>query len=209
MSAAAVVTLIEDGTQYELRELCRLHGANINRVRARWRKLGYPEVVGLDMLTAPVQMLRRPCPECVPSYGRQAIVVDYPPHGKVTFKQMAEDIHPELKRSHQFFKARWVAAGRPVEVEPWMFTANNTEFVAGYGTNGYKLARDPGRIIPTDPRYADDSLWSEDVPFADLVGLSYERNTGAGRGSIPDEEWIGRIGTSPVSASLVRMIYTK
>ena len=57
MSAAAVVTLIEDGTQYELRELCRLHGANINRVRARWRKLGYPEVVGLDMLTAPVRVV--------------------------------------------------------------------------------------------------------------------------------------------------------
>ena len=57
MSAAAKVTLIEDGKQYELRELCRLHGANINRVRARWRKLGYPEVVGLDMLTAPVQVV--------------------------------------------------------------------------------------------------------------------------------------------------------
>ena len=61
--------------------------------------------------------------------------------------------------------------------------------------------------VPTDPKYLDDSLWSPDVPYADLCHLSNTENTGAGKGSIPDEEWIKmRSSVRSIMAGMYRRV---
>ena len=205
MAAPITVTLVEDGQVYTLRDLCALHKAKFPTIRARWRRMGCPELVPLALITDGPRQAANRGGYIIGKHGRPKLVVHYPPHGRLSFAQIAE-LHPELGRGHQYFKARWIAAGRPSKVEAWIFTAPNKEFVARYGRNGYRMARDPREIVPADPRYVEDWRWPADVPFADLMHLSYERNTGAGRGSIPDEEWIGRIGVTPKAAALGRII---
>ena len=205
MAAPITITLVEDGRVYTLRDLCEQHKAKFPTVRARWRRMGCPDLVPLAMITDGPRHASRLGGYIVGKHGRPKLVVHYPLHGRLSFAEIAE-LHPELQRSHQYFKARWIAAGRPDRVEEWIFTAPNKEFVARYGSNGYRQAADPARIVPADPRYAEDWRWPADVPFADLVHLSYERNTGAGKGAIPDEEWIGRIGAAPVAAKMARVI---
>ncbi|MDX9792024.1 MAG: hypothetical protein RBU24_00815 [Kiritimatiellia bacterium] len=180
-----MVTVESTGERYTLSELARRAGMTAQAIQYRWRRAGRPSVIDAAMLR-PVSQGKHG--EAKGPNG--AIIVDYPPHGRVTFRQIQE-IHAHANKSMQFFMDRWRRAGRPRVVSAELFAHPD-------------MRRIKDRA---DPKYLDDSLWSKDVPFADLCHLSGTENTGAGKGSIPDEEW-ARMGSSvrSIMAGLYRRV---
>lgn len=152
------------------------------RLMDRWHAEGRPRVVTAEMV--------RPH-----GPARSTVVLDYPPHGRVTFRQI-QRIHRALGKSLQFFRDRWRRAGRPAVVTAELFDHPDMRRI-----------KDRTVPVPTYPKCLDDSLWSPDVPYADLCHLSSTENTGAGKGAIPDEEWIKmRSSVRCVLAGLYRRI---
>jgi len=97
------------------------------------------------------------------------IRVNYPPHGEVTFGDIRDRIHPGMG-TDSFFRHRWYTAGRPDVVTADIFVRPLAE-------------------IETED---DDKL--SHIPKGDLCHLSGTKNTGAGKGEIPDEEWFRQYG---------------
>jgi len=172
------------GESLTITQISKLPGVRVSgrRLMARWHAEGRPRVVTAEMV--------RPH-----GPARGTVILDYPPHGRVTFKQIRA-IHRNLGKSMQFFRDRWRRAGRPQVVSAELFAHPDM-----------RRTKDSAMPVPTDPKYLDDSLWSPDVPYADLCHLSNTENTGAGKGSIHDEEWI-KMGSSVrcVLAGLFRRI---
>lgn len=172
------------GEALTITQISHLPGVRVSgrRLMARWHAEGRPRVVTAEMV--------RPH-----GPARGTVFLDYPPHGRVTFKQI-QRIHKDLGKSLQFFRDRWRRAGRPVVVTAALFDHPDMRRI-----------KDRTVPVPTDPRYLDDSLWSPDVPYADLCHLSNTENTGAGKGSIPDDEWI-KMGSSvrSIMAGLYRRV---
>jgi len=108
--------------------------------------------------------------------NQDKVVVDYPPHGRVGFAEVRV-IHADLKRSPAFFFARWRAAGSPPTVTAEIFT--------GESHHGDNQWTDEDEAESAEQRQAD-AAWA---------ALSSTENTGAGRGEIPDEEWV-KMGSS-------------
>lgn len=160
------LTVKSTGERCTLSELARRAGMSVQAMRHRWMDAGRPSVVDDAMLGS------------LPGKSGCAILVDYQPYGTVTFRRI-QRIHKDLGKSLQFFRDRWRRAGRPEVVSAALFDHPDMRRI-----------KDRTVPVPTDPRYLDDSLWSPDVPYADLCHLSNTENTGAGKGSIPDEEWI-------------------
>lgn len=103
--------------------------------------------------------------------NQDKVTVDYPPHGRVGFAEISA-IHAGLGRSSTFFSARWRRAGCPQVVTAGRSHGNNQ------WTDG-----------------DDEALAAEQLKAQRAwAALSSTENTGAGRGEIPDEEWIGMIG---------------
>ena len=160
------------GERLTITQISKLPGVRVSgrRLMARWHAEGRPRVVTAEMV--------RPH-----GPARGTVILDYPPHGRVTFKQIRA-IHRNLDKSMQFFRDRWRRAGRPDVVSAELFDHPDMRRI-----------KDRTVPVPTDPKYLDDSFWSPDVPYADLCHLSSTENTGAGRGEIPDEEWV-KMGSS-------------
>jgi hypothetical protein len=114
--------------------------------------------------------------------GGHPIKVNYPPHGEVTFGDIRDRIHPGMG-TDSFFRHRWYTAGRPEVVTADIFV------------------RPLAEIDPED----DDNL--AHIPKGDLCHLSGTKNTGAGKGEIPDEEWVkmGR-GVRSIMAGMYRRV---
>ena len=170
------------GEMLTLTEIAKKTGVRGARLRERWTRAGRPRTI--------TTALARP-----PGAVKERVFVEYPPHGRVCFRQI-QQIHRDMGMSLQFFRERWRKAGRPEVV-----TLATFEHAA--------MRAIPERTVPvpSDPRYLDDDLWSDDVPFADLCHLSGEVNTGAGRGTIPDDEWLSR--RSNVRSSLACMFQAR
>ena len=171
------LTVKSTGERCTLSALARMAGVSVQAMRHRWMDAGRPVVI-------PDAMLRpstRPDGYTTGPHGE--VLLQYPPHGTVTFRKIAK-IHRALGKSMQFFRDRWRRAGRPQVVSAELFAHPDMRRI-----------KDRAVPVPTDPRYLDDSLWSPDVPYADLCHLSNTVNTGAGKGAIPDEEW-ARMGGS-------------
>lgn len=162
------------GEMLTLTEIAKVAGVRGTRLRERWTRAGRPRTI--------TSALARP-----PGASKDRIYVEYPPHGRVCFKQI-QQIHKHMGMSLQFFRERWRKAGRPDVVTREMFHCEVRE-----------RAKQP-LPVPSDPRYLDDSRWSPDVPFADLCHLSGDGNTGAGRGAISDEEWLAAKVARPKSS---------
>lgn len=178
------------GETHTLSALARMAGVSVQAMRHRWMDAGRPSVVDDAML--------RPASHGAngePRGPHGEALVHYPPHGLVSFRQI-QAIHADAKKTKHFFMDRWRRAGRPRVVSAEMFAHQDTRRIKGRAVP-----------VPTDPRYLDDSLWSPDVPYADLCHLSNTENTGAGKGSIQDEEW-ARMGSSvrSIMAGLYRRI---
>jgi hypothetical protein len=172
------------GEALTITQISKLPGVQVSgrRLMDRWHAEGRPRVVTAEMV--------RPH-----GPARSTVVLDYPPHGRVTFRQI-QRIHRALGKSLQFFRDRWRRAGRPAVVTAALFDHPDMRRI-----------KDRTVPVPTDPKYLDDSLWSPDVPYADLCHLSNTENTGAGKGAIPDEEWIAmRSSVRCVLAGLYRRI---
>ena len=172
------------GEALTITQISKLPGVRVSgrRLMARWHAEGRPRVVTAEMV--------RPH-----GPARGTVILDYPPHGRVTFKQIRA-IHRNLGKSMQFFRDRWRRAGRPRVVSAELFAHPDMRRI-----------KDRTVPVPTDQKYLDDSLWPPDVPYADLCHLSGTENTGAGKGSIPDEEWIKmRSSVRCVLAGLFRRI---
>lgn len=177
------LTVKSTGERCTLSELARRAGMSVQAMRHRWMDAGRPSVVDDAMLGS------------LPGKSGCAILVDYPPYGRVTFRQI-QRIHRSLGKSLQLFRDRWRRAGRPAVVSAALFDHPDMRRI-----------KDRTVPAPTDPRYLDDSLWSPDVPCADLCHLSNTENTGAGKGAIPDEEWIKmRSSVRCVLAGLYRRV---
>ena len=183
------LTVKSTGERCTLSALARMAGVSVQAMRHRWMDAGRPVVI-------PDAMLRpstRPDGYTTGPHGE--VLLQYPPHGTVTFRKIAK-IHRALGKSMQFFRDRWRRAGRPAVISAELFDHPDMRRI-----------KDRSVPVPTDPKYLDDSLWSKDVPFADLCHLSGTENTGAGKGSIPDEEW-ARMGSSvrSIMAGLYRRV---
>ena len=145
-------------------ELARRHGLRPSLLRDRWNRAGRPEVVGEALVRPKV------------ARNQDQVMVDYPPHGRVGFAEIRA-IHADMGRSSTFFFASWRRAGCPAAVTAEMFTQPNR----------------PGVNQWTDGD--DEALAAEQLKAQRAwAALSGTENTGAGRGEIPDEEWIGMIG---------------
>lgn len=159
-------------------------------MRHRWMEAGRPPVVDDAMLRPASQGANG---ETKGPHGEA--LVHYPPQGLVSFRQI-QAIHADANKTKQFFRDRWRRAGRPDVVSAALFDHPDMRRI-----------KDRTVPVPTDPKYLDDSLWSPDVPYADLCHLSGTENTGAGKGAIPDEEWIKmRSSVRCVLAGLFRRI---
>ena len=163
-SCHIMVTWEPTGEQLSLPELARRHGLRPSLLRDRWNRAARPEVVGEALVRPKVER------------NQDKVTVDYPPHGRIGFAEILA-IHADMDRSQTFFFARWRRAGCPQVVTAELFTA----------------ARNHGNNQWTDGD--DEALAAEQLKAQRAwAALSSTENTGAGRGEIPDEEWIGMIG---------------
>lgn len=113
----------------------------------------------------------------------KGLTVLYPPHGEVSFHDIAR-IHARcIGKSHAFYRARWTAFGKPGTVEERMFTLSTEEVKRLTGTSGFRGGCVDG--VASDGRYLDPNFLPH-IPFGDLAHLSNERNTGAARAA---QEW--------------------
>lgn len=167
-----MLTVKSTGERCTISELARRAGVKVASMQYRWRHAGRPSVIDDDMLRPAGQGGHRE------GWKPGKIILEYPPHGRVTFRQI-EEIHKDIGKSMQFFRDRWHRAGRPGVVSAELFDHPDMRRI-----------KDRTVSVPTDPKYLDDSLWPPDVPYADLCHLSGRENTGAGKGAIPDKEWI-------------------
>ena len=76
MAAPITVTLVEDGQVYTLRDLCALHKAKFPTIRARWRRMGCPELVPLAMVTDGPRQAARRGGYIIGKHGRPKLVVN-------------------------------------------------------------------------------------------------------------------------------------
>ena len=106
-------------------------------------------------------------------------MVNYPPHGKVSFQEIATIHQHDLGKTHGFYRARWLAFGQPKTVEPRMFTMSAEEVRTVTGRTCFRGGSIPG--VAADRRYLDPTFLPH-IPFGDLAHLSNERNTGAAKG---------------------------
>jgi hypothetical protein len=104
--------------------------------------------------------------------------VEYPPHGQVSFQEIAEIHQQDIGKTHAFYRARWLAFGQPNTVEVRMFTLSAKEVRAVTGRDCFRGGAIPG--VTADRRYLDPDFLPH-IPFGDLAHLSNERNTGAAR----------------------------
>ena len=170
------------GEELSIRQIAGKTGVNVETLRNRWINAGYPHTITAELV--------RPA-----APARPEIRVEYPPYGIVTFREI-RDIHKSMKRDSHYFRERWKRKGSPKVISAEMFDHPDMRRI-----------KDRTVPVPTDPKYLDDSLWTPDVPYADLCHLSNTENTGAGKGAIPDEEW-ARMGSSvrSIMAGLYRRI---
>ena len=171
------LVLESTGETHTLSALARMAGVSVQAMRHRWMDAGRPVVIPGAMLRPSTR------PEGYATGPHGEVLLQYPPHGTVTFRKIAK-IHRSLGKSMQFFRDRWRRAGRPAVISAELFAHPDMRRI-----------KDRAVPVPTDPKYLDDSLWPPDVPFADLCHLSNTENTGAGKGAISDEEW-ARMGGS-------------
>ena len=172
------LTVKSTGERCTLSALARMAGVSVQAMRHRWMEAGRPSVVDDAMLRPASQGAHGE-----PKGPHGESLVHYPPHGLVSFRQI-QAIHAGANKTKQFFMDRWRRAGRPQVVSAELFAHPDMRRI-----------KDRAVPVPTDPKYLDDSLWSPDVPFADLCHLSNTEYTGAGKGAISDEEW-ARMGSS-------------
>ena len=163
-SCHIMVTWAPTGEQVSLPELARRFDLRPSLLRDRWNRAGRPEVVG--------EALVRPKLE----RNQDKVSVDYPPHGRIGFAEIRA-IHADMGRSSTFFFARWRRAGCPQVVTAELFTE-----AAHHGSNQW--------TADDDEALAAEQLKAQRA----WAALSSTENTGAGKGEIPDEEWIGMIG---------------
>jgi len=183
------LVLESTGETHTLSALARMAGVSVQAMRHRWMDAGRPVVIQDAMLRPSTR------PDGYSTGPHGEVLLQYPPHGRVTFKQIRA-IHRSLGKTMQFFRDRWRRAGRPDVVSAALFDHPDMRRI-----------KDRTVPVPTDPKYLDDSLWSPDVPYADLCHLSNTENTGAGKGSIQDEDWIKmRSSVRCVLAGLFRRI---
>ena len=110
-------------------------------------------------------------------------VVLYQPHGEVSFYDIARIHARRIGKSASFYRARWLAFGKPAVVEELMFTMSTEEVKRLTGTSGFGGGCIKG--VAADGRYLDPAFLPH-IPFGDLAHLSNERNTGAARSA---QEW--------------------
>ena len=184
------LTVKSTGERCTLSALARMAGVSVQAMRHRWMDAGRPSVVDDAMLRPASQGAHGE-----PKGTDGEVLVHYHPHGLVSFRQI-QAIHADAKKTKQFFMDRWRRAGRPQVISAELFDHVDMRRI-----------KDRAVPVPIYPKYLDDSLWSQDVPYADLCHLSNTENTGAGKGSIPDEVWI-KMGSSvrSIMAGLYRRV---
>ena len=184
------VTYEPTGEFHTLSELARITGVGVDTLRSRWRRAGRPLVVSAA-LAAPVGE----------SFERRGIThVDYEGHGMVPFRRVVE-IHSGGKKSLSFYRDRWRRAGCPEKVSAELFGPRPGKKAPNACKPKVKLKPGPSAIRATPGIPHDPSLPPGDL--AHLNGDPAKPNTGAGRGEIPDAEWIRM--RSPVRSSLASM----
>ena len=103
----------------------------------------------------------------------------YHPHGEVSFHDIAKKIHKEdIGKSSSYYRARWIAFGKPESVNESMFTMSISEVKEATGSTGFSGGRIKG--VASDARYLNPGFLPH-IPFGDLAHLSGSRNTGAAR----------------------------
>ena len=181
------VTYEPTGEYHTLPDLARITGVGVDTLRNRWRRAGRPLVVSAA-LAAPVGE----------SFERRGIThVDYAGHGLIPFRKIVE-IHSGGKKSLSFYRDRWRRAGSPQKVSAELFDPLPGQKVPKVYKPKARPKPDQSAIratpgIPYDPSRPPGDL-------AHLNGDPTKPNTGAGRGGIPDAEWIRM--RSPVRSSL-------
>ena len=181
------VTYEPTGEFHTLSELARITGVGVDTLRSRWRRAGRPLVVSAA-LAAPVGE----------SFERRGIThVDYEGHGMVPFRRVVE-IHSGGKKSLSFYRDRWRRAGYPKKVSAELFGPRPGQKAPKACKPKVKPKPDQSAIRATPGIPFDPSLPPGDL--AHLNGDPAKPNTGAGRGEIPDAEWIRM--RSPVRSSL-------
>ena len=181
------VTYEPTGEYHTLPDLARITGVDVDTLRNRWRRAGRPLVV-TEALAAPVEA----------GFERRGVaMVDYAGHGLIPFRKIVE-IHSGGKKSLSFYRDRWRRAGSPQKVSAELFDPLPGQKVPKVYKP--KVRPKPGQsAIRATPGFPyDPSLPPGDL--AHLNGDPTKPNTGAGRGEIPDAEWIRM--RSPVRSSL-------
>ena len=124
-------------------------------------------------------------------------MVDYAGHGLIPFRKIVE-IHSGGKKSLSFYRDRWRRAGSPQKVSAELFDPLPGQKVPKVYKPKARPKPDQSAIRATPGIPYDPSLPPGDL--AHLNGDPTKPNTGAGRGEIPDAEWIRM--RSPVRSSL-------
>ena len=181
------VTYEPTGEFHTLPELARMTGVGVDTLRNRWRRAGRPLVVSAA-LAAPVGE----------EFERRGVaLVEYEGHGMVPFRRVVE-IHSGGKKSLSFYRDRWRKAGSPKKVSAELFDARPGQKAPKVCKPKVRPKPDQSAIRATPGIPHDPSLPPGDL--AHLNGDPAKPNTGAGRGEIPDDEWIRM--RSPVRSSL-------
>ena len=181
------VTYEPTGEYHTLPDLARITGVGVDTLRNRWRRAGRPLVV-TEALAAPVGA----------GFERRGVaMVDYSGHGLIPFRKVVE-IHSGGKKSLSFYRDRWRRAGSPQKVSAELFDPLPGQKVPKVYKPKAHPKPDQSAIRATPGIPYDPSLPPGDL--AHLNGDPTKPNTGAGRGEIPDAEWIRM--RSPVRSSL-------
>ncbi len=181
------VTYEPTGEYHTLPDLARITGVGVDTLRNRWRRAGRPLVV-TEALAAPVGA----------GFERRGVaMVDYAGHGLIPFRTVVE-IHSGGKKSLSFYRDRWRRAGSPQKVSEELFDPLPGQKVPKVYKPKARPKPDQSAIRATPGIPYDPSLPPGDL--AHLNGDPTKPNTGAGRGEIPDSEWIRM--RSPVRSSL-------
>ena len=171
------VTYEPTGEFHTLSELARITGVGVDTLRSRWRRAGRPLVVSAALAASVGDNFER----------RGITHVDYEGHGMVPFRRVVE-IHSGGKKSLSFYRDRWRRAGYPKKVSAELFGPRPGQKVPNACKPKVKLKPGQSAIRATPGIPHDPSLPPGDL--AHLNGDPAKPNTGAGRGEIPDAEWI-------------------
>jgi len=101
---------------------------------------------------------------------------------------------PDLNRGPAFFRHVWVRLGEPEVVTKQMF--------ADESAKSDNMRR---KTLTTCPEYTNPAYLPH-IEHGDLSHLSDKESTGAGRGEIPHETWVGMIGRAQSIGASIRSI---